>query len=53
MILVILHLFGQMKFAAFYQKRAKADEFQNCKIMKASIIETRTRSIVIEDADDD
>lgn len=42
---------------AFYQKRAKAlnlfDEFQRCKIMKASIIETRTRSIAIEDADDD
>lgn len=42
---------------AFYQKRAKAlnlfDEFQNCKIMKASVIETRTRSIVIEDADND
>lgn len=42
---------------AFYQKRAKAlnlfDEFQKCKIMKVSIIETRTRSIAIEDADDD
>ena len=41
---------------AFYQKRAKAlnlfDEFQRCKIMKASIIETRTRSIAIENADD-
>lgn len=41
---------------AFYQKRAKAlnlfDEFQRCKIMKASIIETRTISIAIEDADD-
>lgn len=42
---------------AFYQKRAKElnlfDEFQRCKIMKASIIETKTKSIVIEDADDD
>lgn len=41
---------------AFYQKRAKElnlfDEFQRCKIMKASIIETRTISIVIENADD-
>lgn len=42
---------------AFYQKRAKElnlfDEFQRCKIMKASIIETRTRSIAIENANDD
>ena len=44
------------KSLAFYQKRAKElnlfGEFQRCKIMKASIIETRTKSIVIEDADD-
>lgn len=42
---------------AFYQKRAKElnlfDEFQRYKIMKASIIETRTISIAIENVDDD
>ena len=41
---------------AFYQERAKMlnlfSEFQNCKIMKVSIVETKVKSIVIEDADD-
>lgn len=43
----------------FYQKNAERfslsddDEMQKCKIMKATIIETITESIVIEDADDD
>lgn len=43
----------------FYQKNAERfslsddDEMQKCKIMKATIIEIITESIVIEDADDD
>lgn len=40
---------------AVYQESARIlnlDKFQNCKIMKASIVETRAKSIVIEDADD-
>lgn len=38
-----------------YQESARIlnlDKFQNCKIMKVSIVETRAKSIIIEDADD-
>lgn len=42
----------------FYQKNAERfslsnDEMQNCKIMKAIVIETITESVAIEDANDD